>query len=102
MTIIRPQVKYGSVTGARGPISEDGWTSGFNVDFALFGVDVMVAILLAPEISGFVPGWIWFLRVLWWSAAGTAILATLIYIRDGSRYIDDYERNLDKSTSRES
>jgi hypothetical protein len=29
-------------------------------------------------------------------------LATLIYIRDGSRYIDDYERNLDKSTSRES
>ena len=63
---------------------------------------MVVAILLAPEISGFVPGWIWFLRVLWWSAAGTAILATLIYIRDGSRYIDDYERNLDKSTSRES
>ncbi len=63
---------------------------------------MVVAILLAPEISGFVPGWIWFLRVLWWSAAGTAILATLIYIRDGSRYIDNYERNLDKSTSRES
>ena len=63
---------------------------------------MVVAILLAPEISGFVPGWIWFLRVLWWSAAGTAILATLIYIRDGSRYIEQYERNLDKSTSRES
>ena len=63
---------------------------------------MVVAILLAPEISGFVPGWIWFLRVLWWSAAGTAILATLIYIRSGSRYIEDYERNLDKSTSRES
>ena len=63
---------------------------------------MVTAILLAPEISGFVPGWIWFLRVLWWSAAGAAILATLIYIRDGSRYIDDYERNLDKSTSRES
>ena len=49
------------------------------------------AILLAPEISAFVPGWIWFLRVLWWSAAGTAILATLIYIRNGSRYIEEQE-----------
>lgn len=51
-------------------------------------------ILLAPEISGFVPGWIWVLRVLWWSAAGTAILATLIYIRAGSRYIEQYEQNI--------
>jgi len=50
------------------------------------------AILLAPEISSFIPGWIWFLRFLWWSAAGTAILATLIYIRNGSRYIEQYEQ----------
>ncbi len=63
---------------------------------------MVVAILLAPEISGFVPGWIWFLRVLWWSAAGAAILATLIYIRDGSRYIEEYERNAGNSVSRES
>jgi len=55
---------------------------------------VMVgAILIAPEISAFLPGWIWLLRVLWWSAAGTAILATLIYIRNGSRYIEQYEQN---------
>jgi len=55
---------------------------------------VMVgAILLAPEISGAIPGWIWFLRTLWWSAAGTAILATLIYIRNGTRYIEQYEQN---------
>ncbi len=57
---------------------------------------VMVgAILLAPEISHAIPGWIWFLRTLWWSSAGTAILATLIYIRNGSRYIEKYEnRNI--------
>jgi len=55
---------------------------------------VMVgAILLAPEISHAIPGWIWFLRTLWWSSAGTAILATLIYIRNGSRYIEQYEQN---------
>jgi len=48
-------------------------------------------ILIAPEVSGILPGWIWFLRVLWWSAAGSAILATLIYIRSGSRYIEEHE-----------
>ncbi|MFQ6035504.1 MAG: CDP-alcohol phosphatidyltransferase family protein [Sedimentisphaerales bacterium] len=54
---------------------------------------VMVgAILIAPEISAYLPGWIWLLRALWWSAAGTAILATLIYIRNGSRYIEQYEQ----------
>ncbi len=51
-------------------------------------------VLLAPEISKFIPGWIWVLRVLWWSAAGTAILATLIYIRTGSRYIAEYEHKI--------
>ncbi len=55
---------------------------------------MVAGILLAPEISTFLPGWIWFLRVLWWSAAGTAILATLIYIRNGSRYIEQYEQGL--------
>jgi len=51
-------------------------------------------ILIAPEISAVLPGWIWFLRTVWWSAAGTAILATLIYICNGSRYIEQYEQNL--------
>lgn len=59
-------------------------------------LSMVAAILLAPEISRIVPGWIWFLRVLWWSAAGTAILATLIYIRTGSRYIEDYEQGFNK------
>ena len=52
---------------------------------------MVLAILFAPEISPLVPGWIWFLRVFWWSAAATAILATLIYIRTGSRYIEQFE-----------
>ena len=57
-------------------------------------LSMVAGILIAPEISTFLPGWIWFLRVLWWSAAGTAILATLIYIRNGSRYIEQYEQGL--------
>jgi len=56
----------------------------------------VAGILVAPEISSIFGGWIWFLRVLWWSAAGTAILATLIYIRKGSRYIEEYEQSPDE------
>ena len=57
-------------------------------------LSMVAGILIGPDISRLLPGWIWFLRILWWSAAGTAILATLIYIRDGSRYIEAYEQNL--------
>jgi len=57
-------------------------------------LSMVAGILIAPEVTGVLPGWIWFLRFLWWSAAGTAILTTLIYIRNGSRYIEQYEQSL--------
>jgi CDP-diacylglycerol--glycerol-3-phosphate 3-phosphatidyltransferase len=57
-------------------------------------LSMVAGILIAPEVSGVLSGWILFLRVLWWSAAGTAILATLVYIRNGSRYIEQYEQGL--------
>ncbi len=59
-------------------------------------LSMVAAILIAPEVSVFFPSWVWFLRILWWSAAGTAILATIIYIRIGSRYISEDEEKLDK------
>lgn len=57
-------------------------------------LSMVAGILIGPEVSAFLPGWIWFLRILWWSAAGAAILATLIYIRNGSRYIEQYEQHV--------
>jgi len=55
---------------------------------------IMVAgTLLAPEMAKIVPGWIWILKFIWWTAAITAILTTLIYIRDGSRYIAECDQN---------
>ena len=62
-------------------------------------LSMVAGILIAPEVSGILPGWIGFLRFLWWSAAGTAILATLIYIRNGSRYIEQYEQSLMNNSS---
>ncbi len=53
---------------------------------------MVAGILLGPEFESFLPEWIWFLRVLWWSAAGTAVLATLVYIRNGIRYYEEYEQ----------
>jgi CDP-diacylglycerol--glycerol-3-phosphate 3-phosphatidyltransferase len=55
-------------------------------------LSMVAGILLGPEISNFLPGWIWFLRALWWSAAGTAVLALIIYIRNGIRYYEEYEQ----------
>jgi len=55
---------------------------------------MVAGILIAPEVCRIIPGWIWVLRVLWWSAAGAAICATLVYIRNGSRYIEEYENGL--------
>lgn len=54
-------------------------------------LSMVTGILIAPEVSAVFEGWIWVLRVLWWSAAATAVLATLIYIRQGSGYIERYE-----------
>ncbi|MHC4474340.1 MAG: CDP-alcohol phosphatidyltransferase family protein [Planctomycetota bacterium] len=65
-------------------------------------LSMVAAILIAPEVSRFFDDWICFLRVLWWSAAGAAILATLVYIRNGSRYIEQYERRVNASVSHES
>ena len=53
---------------------------------------MVAAILIAPEVSLVFSGWIWFLRFAWWSAAGTSILATFVYILKGSRYIEQYEQ----------
>jgi len=61
-------------------------------------LSMVAGILIAPEVTVVLPGWIWFLRFLWWSAAATAICATLIYIRNGSRYIEEYEQSLTNKT----
>jgi CDP-diacylglycerol--glycerol-3-phosphate 3-phosphatidyltransferase len=56
-------------------------------------LSMVAAILIAPEVSSVVHGWVYFLHVLWWSAALAALVATLVYIRNGSRFIEQYEQN---------
>jgi len=55
---------------------------------------IMVAgTLLAPEMTMIIPSWVWILKFIWWTAAITAILTTLIYIRNGTRYIAECEQS---------
>jgi len=53
---------------------------------------MIAAILIAPELSSLLPGWIWLLRILWWSAAGASLMSAFAYIRSGSRYIEQCEQ----------
>lgn len=53
---------------------------------------MVTAILIAPEISAVIPHYIWFLRVLWWSAAATAVIGTAMYIRAGSTHLEHLEK----------
>jgi cardiolipin synthase len=64
---------------------------------------VMVAcVLTAPELARVIPYYAMVLQVLWWSSAVVAILATLVYIRNGSRYIEEFERSHAKNAPTDS
>lgn len=54
-------------------------------------LSMVAAVLVAPDICPYVPQWRYFLRFLWWSAAGLAVATTLVYIRSGIRYIETFE-----------
>jgi hypothetical protein len=55
-------------------------------------LSMVAATLIAPEMSKVIADWIWFLRLLWWSASATAIITTLIYIQMGTKYIEQFEK----------
>ncbi len=62
-------------------------------------LSMVTGILIAPEMSRVFDGWVWLLRVIWWSAAATAVLATLIYIHNGIDYIEEFESsNMNKQS----
>lgn len=58
---------------------------------AFLQLSMVASVLIAPEMSSVFPGWALFTRLVWYSAAVAAILATIIYIRTGIRYIEEFE-----------
>jgi len=55
-------------------------------------LSMVIAVLIAPDLVGVIPGYRGFVHALWWSAAAAAVAAAFVYIRNGSRYIEEYER----------
>jgi CDP-diacylglycerol--glycerol-3-phosphate 3-phosphatidyltransferase len=60
-------------------------------------LSMVTAILIAPEMTPLTDMWTYFMSFLWWAAATAAILTTLIYIRLGTRYIEQYENPVNNS-----
>jgi CDP-diacylglycerol--glycerol-3-phosphate 3-phosphatidyltransferase len=56
-------------------------------------LSMVPAILIAPEVSPVLHVWVYFVQVLWWSAAIAALIATLVYIRTGSKFIEQFEQS---------
>jgi CDP-diacylglycerol--glycerol-3-phosphate 3-phosphatidyltransferase len=57
-------------------------------------LSMVIAILIAPEVSGYLSWWVYFVRILWILTASAAILSTLIYIRVGKRYIEQFDNGM--------
>jgi cardiolipin synthase (CMP-forming) len=55
-------------------------------------LSMVAAILIAPEVSSVFHGWVYFVHVLWWSTAAAALIAALIYIRAGAKFIEQSEQ----------
>lgn len=60
-------------------------------------LSMVAAILIAPEAGALLPAWTHLTRILWWATAATAVFTTLVYIRNGIRYIEQLE-NGDKNS----
>ena len=56
-------------------------------------LSMVVAILISPEAAKLFSGFNYVVRALWWSAAAAAVLTTIVYTRNGSRYISEYEQH---------
>jgi CDP-diacylglycerol--glycerol-3-phosphate 3-phosphatidyltransferase len=55
-------------------------------------LSMILAILISPDVMRILPGYGYFVQVLWWSATGSAVLTVIQYTRAGSRYMAEHEQ----------
>jgi len=55
-------------------------------------LSMVVTILISPDITRFWRGYQYVVQLLWFSAAIAAILTTIVYTRNGSRYLSEHEQ----------
>ena len=52
---------------------------------------MVVAILISPDVMRFIDFYKYFVQGLWWATAASAVATIIVYTRNGSRYISEYE-----------
>lgn len=57
---------------------------------------MVLSILISPEMERWIPNWPAGVRGIWTLTAGAAVLATVIYIWGGIRYIEEFEEDIEK------
>lgn len=57
---------------------------------------MVLCVLISPEMEGWIPHWPMAVRILWVLTAGSAAAAGVIYIWGGIRYIDQFEKDMEK------
>lgn len=53
---------------------------------------MVVGILIWPDVNGFFGGFKYIVMLLWCSVAAVAIVTVIIYTRNGTRYLNEYEQ----------
>jgi len=54
-------------------------------------LSMVLAILISPEMKAILPRFEYLVQLLWWAAAVLAVFTMIIYTRNGTRYLNEYE-----------
>ncbi len=58
---------------------------------------MVLAILIAPDVTDAIPAFALFVRLLWWATAAMAILTLIVYTRRGTSHILEFEDQASRS-----
>jgi len=53
---------------------------------------MVLAILISPDAAPLWPDFLFFLRCLWWTTSAMAIFTMIVYTRNGTRYLNEFEQ----------
>ena len=59
-------------------------------------LSMVIAILISPEVAAVLPKFVYLPQILWWAATALAVVTVVIYTRNGTRYMNEYEQQQKK------
>ena len=59
-------------------------------------LSMVLAILISPDITAHWPNFQFFVRFLWWMTSAMAILTMIVYTRNGTRFLNEFEQKQER------